>query len=417
VLKIGSITDMTGARGLQQKRWYDLMAKLYNDAGGWKIGNDTYKVQIVMYDTQGNVQTAKDLLTRAVLQDGCKFIIGWAITGSADVDTTITEPNKVIVFTEDNTGQGTNPKYQYYYGDDTTFATSFSYGIYRDLVKNGAKSYVSVKPDNQIGHFLDPIFNTLWKATNPNINYLGTVWVSPDTVDYGPIGTKIESMHPDVADLTMEGFIPNSIPQTYVALYNNGFKGIILPGIMSQNVLDNLVTSVGKAAVEGGEVMTVDPYTWQQDVRMRSLMDAYVKNYGKWEADAILSMFYWLALESAINHTQSVDTDVIKAYLDNSPAPVQVLDGELNMIARPDVNNYRTTSGLASGRIGVVHDGKLVAGPWATAKDAYLLTIKNNNWIDIYKEYWLKYGYPKFSDYDVANSTLHYSDLGITGQD
>ena len=86
VLKIGAVIDMTQSRGLQDKKWYDLIAKLYNDAGGWKIGNDTYQVQMITYDSQGNQTTAKDELTRLVLQDGCKFIIGQVSTGSAAVD-------------------------------------------------------------------------------------------------------------------------------------------------------------------------------------------------------------------------------------------------------------------------------------------------------------------------------------------
>ena len=59
-LKFGAVLNMSSPRGLQDKKWYDLFAKLYNDAGGWKIGNDTYKVQIVTYDSQGNATTAKD---------------------------------------------------------------------------------------------------------------------------------------------------------------------------------------------------------------------------------------------------------------------------------------------------------------------------------------------------------------------
>ena len=416
VLKIGAVIDLTAARGLQTKNWYNLMAKLYNDAGGWKIGNDTYKVQMIIYDTQGNVTTAKDELTRLVLNDGCKYIIGFNITGSADVDATVTEPNKVIAVAEDLTNQGVNPKYQYYFPTGNFFQNADIYKICVDMVKKGVKSYVSVKPDNQVGHFMDPAINAAWKLADPNINYLGTVYVPAGTVDWGPIGTKIKSYNADCVDIIYLGFIPNSIPNTYRALSDVGYKGIILPGLMSQAVLDSLVGTVGKAAVEGGETPSNDCRTWQNDPYQRSLIEAYVAEYGKWETDADPSAFEGLA--AMINGAQSVDTDVVKAYWDNSPPEFVVTTGMKMYFARPELGNNRTVSGCLSGQLGLIRDGQLVAsGTWTTLKDHYLFTIQTQNMVDAYKAYWDEYGYPTFPASQEGMETFHYSDLGITGQD
>jgi branched-chain amino acid transport system substrate-binding protein len=415
VLKIGAVIDMTGAKGLQTKKWYDLMANLYNDAGGWKIGNDTYKVQMVLYDTQGNLTTAKDELTRLVLQDGVKFVIGYSVTSSADVDNTVTEPNKVIVFTEDLTNQGGNPKYNYYYSTGNIFQYSV---VTADMVRYGIKSYVSVKPDNQVGRVSDTSSIASWKLADPNIDYKGTVWVATNTIDWGPIATKIKSYNADCADLTMLGTIANAVPNTYRALYDANFKGVILPGQMTQAILDNLVVTVGKAAIEGGEVPVSDPYTWQQEPRMRSLMEAYVKAYGKWENDATNCLNGFFALEAAINATQSVDVEVIKAYMDNSPAPCLHLGGITKYFARPELGNYRTVSACFSTQSGLIRDGKLVAsGNWATDKGQYLRTIKMKNMIDTYKAYWEQYGYPTFPAAEKGFETFHFTDLGITGHD
>jgi ABC-type branched-subunit amino acid transport system substrate-binding protein len=407
---------MTGARGLQTSNWYKLMAKLYNDAGGWKIGNDTYKVEMVIYNTQGSVTTAKDLLTRAVLQDGCKFMLGWTITGSADVDSTVTELNKVIVVNADMTNQSSNPKYNYMYPRGMFFQNADVYKICTDMVKKGVKSYVSVKPDSQIGRTMDPTINVAWKLSDPNIDYKGTVWVSPSTVDWGPIATKIKSYNADCADIIYLGYIPQSIPNIYRALYDVGFKGYILPGQMSQAILDALVVTVGKAAIEGGEVPGADAYTWQTEPRMRSLMDTYVKEYGKWESDGDVSEF--LIIEAAINATQSVDTDVIKAWWDNSPPPIQTRGGLIQYFARPDVGNNRTVMGCSSGQLGLIRDGKLVgSGTFTAVKDHYLLTIKTQNFVDAYKAYWEKYGYPTFPASQKGTESFHYTDIGITGKD
>jgi branched-chain amino acid transport system substrate-binding protein len=416
VLKIGAVIDLTGSRGLGGKKWLDLAAKLYNDAGGWKIGNDTYKVQMVIYDSQGNVTTAKDELTRLVLNDGCKFIVSWSITGNADVDATVTEPNKVIVINEDLTNQAVNPKYQYFFPCGNFFQNADIYKICVDTVKKGVKSYLSVKPDNQVGRVMDPAINAAWKLASPSIDYKGTVWVPATTIDWGPVATKIKSYNADCVDIIYLGFIPNSIPNTYRALSDVGYKGIILPGLMTQYVLDSLVGFVGKAAVEAGEVPGADAYTWQQEPHQRALMDAYVKEYGSWSSDG--NMMSFQILEAAINATQSVDTDVIKAYMDNSPAPVQLPGGLQQYFARPELGNNRTISGCTSGQLGVIRDGKLVgSGTFTTTKDHYLFTIKTKNLIDIFKVYWAQYGYPKFPAAEKGMETFKYTDLGITGQD
>jgi hypothetical protein len=217
-------------------------------------------------------------------------------------------------------------------------------------------------------------------------------------------------------DLIYEGFIPNSIPNTYRVLNDVGYKGVILPGLMTQAVLDTLVVTVGKASLEGGETPQCNPYQWQQDPRMRALMDAYVKEYGKWEADGDPNDF--LILEAAIKATQSVDTDVIKAYMDNSPAPVQYLAGLTQYFARPDLGNNRTICGSVSGMLGVIRDGKQVSsGTVITTKDQYLYTIQTRGLVDAYKAYWAQYGYPKFPAAQKGQESFHYTDLGITGQD
>ena len=218
VLKIGAVIDMRNARGIQGKKWLDLFAKLYNDAGGWKIGNDTYKIQMVLYDSQGNTTTAKDELTRLVLQDGVKFVLGQISTGSAQVDTTITEPNHVITIHEDLTNLAAVPTNQYFYTTGNYFANALLYKIYVDMASKGTKSYVSVKPDNQVGRTMDPGLITAWALGAPNAKYLGTIWVDPNTIDYSPVATKVKSLNPDVVDLVYVGYIPNSIPQMYRAL-------------------------------------------------------------------------------------------------------------------------------------------------------------------------------------------------------
>src|SRR5512136_793336 len=50
ILKIGTVAPLTLKEGVEIKRWMELFAKVVNEKGGWKIGNDTYKLQSIVYD-------------------------------------------------------------------------------------------------------------------------------------------------------------------------------------------------------------------------------------------------------------------------------------------------------------------------------------------------------------------------------
>jgi ABC-type branched-subunit amino acid transport system substrate-binding protein len=416
VLKLGTTAPMNSPFGLQAKKWFDLYSKIINDGGGLKLGGKTYQVQIIVYDDQGDVTKAEDNIRRLVLQDGCKYILGGQ-TNQASVDVTITEPNKVLVVGSDQTNNSSDPKNQYYFTTGNYFTNALQFIIERDVVAGGAKSYVSVKPDNQMGHFIDNILAASWKIASPDIKNLGTVFVDPATVDFGPVATKVVNLHPDCADLNYLGMIPNSVVQMYRALADNGFKGVILPGIISKNDVANLNTMVGKDFIEGGEVFSQDPTGYQKDPRMLSFFDAYVKTYGKLETDNTAVTNGMFLLEEAFNATQSVDVETIKAYLDKSNHPVRTSLGWEALFARPDLNNLRTICGGYSHPVQKITNGELVNFSVVPLKDQYLFSIISNRLVDTYKAYWAQYGYPVFPDEEKGKNSLKFSDFGIIGQD
>jgi branched-chain amino acid transport system substrate-binding protein len=416
-LKFGTTVGMASISGVALKRWNDLIAKLYNDKGGWEIGGERYEVEMITYDNQADSIKAKNDLERLVLQDGCKFILGG--TGTVGVDLTITEPNKVICFGNDFTNASSDPKVQYYYTTGNYFNNALVYVVCKDVVAKGVKSYVSIKPDTQMGHFIDNIMNGTWKLAAPDVKYLGTVYFDPTTADFSPIATKAKSFNPDCIDLIYCGLITGVVPQLYSSLRDVDFKGIVLPGIADADTVANLVTKVGKEFIEGGESFSSDSRLVQnQDPKMKALMDAYAKEYGELDTAASAGPGQiWFVVEDAINATQSVDVEVIKAYLDNSKGSVRHLSGFTKLFARPDLGNYRTICGGWSHPVVMIHDGELVPIGVVTLKDQYLFSVLSNGLVDTYKKYWEEYGYPTFPNEEKGENTLNYSDLGITGHD
>ena len=414
-LKIGASASLNGPMGIASKNWFELYAKMTNDAGGLKIGADTYNVEFVIYDDQGDATKSADNCKRAVLDDGVKFwLAGQAAAPPMEI--AITDPAKVINIGYDMTGAGAKPEVAYYWTVGGFFNSGLMYRVYNDVVAEGVMSYVSVKPDNEMGHFADMGLNNVWKLSGPDVKALGTVFVNPATVDFSAVATKAISSSPDCVDLTYLGLIPNSVPQMYRALADAGYEGIILPGIMSQDELDQLVQAVGKEIVEGGECPSYDT-TDQTDPRMRSFLDAYEQTYGGADITTTNVMDEMLVLEDALVRAGSIDTDAVKAALDEGNHPVQSLLGRIQLFARAEVDPSRASSAGGSNPIARIVDGKLTNFSFATVKDQYLVTVAANNLVEAYKPYWAEKGYPTFPEVEKAQSTMKWSDIGITGQD
>ena len=78
-LKIGAIGSLSGggtAWGLAIQRGAELAVDEVNKAGGLKVGDKTYKVELLMRDDQYTGQGGKTAAERLVFQDKVKFIVG-----------------------------------------------------------------------------------------------------------------------------------------------------------------------------------------------------------------------------------------------------------------------------------------------------------------------------------------------------
>ena len=99
-LKVGAIGSLSGggtAWGQAIQRGTQLAADDANAAGGVKVGDKTYKVEIVMYDDKYTGQGGKDAAERLVFQDKVKYIIGPIGSNPALSTVAVTTPEKVVV--------------------------------------------------------------------------------------------------------------------------------------------------------------------------------------------------------------------------------------------------------------------------------------------------------------------------------
>jgi branched-chain amino acid transport system substrate-binding protein len=76
---LGAAVSQTGkfsVSGIFTKEGYDFAVEKINAAGGVKIGNETYKLEVKYYDDESDAARATQLAERLVSQDGVKFILG-----------------------------------------------------------------------------------------------------------------------------------------------------------------------------------------------------------------------------------------------------------------------------------------------------------------------------------------------------
>src|ERR1700693_1267425 len=79
VVTIGRIEAQTGANaiyGWMSSQGTALAVDEINKAGGFKVGNKTYKIQLIALDTRGEPKEATVQLKRLIEVDGAKYIFG-----------------------------------------------------------------------------------------------------------------------------------------------------------------------------------------------------------------------------------------------------------------------------------------------------------------------------------------------------
>jgi branched-chain amino acid transport system substrate-binding protein len=99
-LKIGAIGSLSGggtAWGQAIQRGAQIAVDEANAAGGVKVGDKTYKIEMLMYDDKYNGQGGKDAAERLVHQDKVKFIIGPIGSNPVLSTVAVTTPEKVVV--------------------------------------------------------------------------------------------------------------------------------------------------------------------------------------------------------------------------------------------------------------------------------------------------------------------------------
>lgn len=84
-LNIGVSDALTGGAavyGLPQSNAVHMAAEEINAAGGVKVGEDNYKLNVIAYDDKANPTEASNAVRKLIDRDGVKFILGFCCSGA-----------------------------------------------------------------------------------------------------------------------------------------------------------------------------------------------------------------------------------------------------------------------------------------------------------------------------------------------
>jgi branched-chain amino acid transport system substrate-binding protein len=282
-LKVGVLGVMSGPAaswGLVNKYCTETSAQAYNQAGGVKIGADTYKIEVVSIDDKNDPKLAVSGAERLTKQEGIKYVIG------PNVDTTAAS----VVPVMEAAGAMNFPYafskslYTKPHGNSVLgMIASYQAGpiIYKYLKeKKGVKAVAFVArnesdPLNQRKEGVEAAKKLGLKITASEDTY------EPGTSDFMPVMTRVVKTKPDL--IVLSGAAPADAPSLIKTARELGYKG----QISTETAQDiKILTEVAGKAAEGfisvGGAST--PEIRSDD--MAKFAERYAKVAGEWNDEA-----------------------------------------------------------------------------------------------------------------------------------
>jgi branched-chain amino acid transport system substrate-binding protein len=341
-LVIGGIAFLTGpaaAGGMATKAGWELAVDKINDAGGLKIGNDTYKVKLIVEDDAMSLDQASTAATKLIQKDGAKFIVGplidafknamYPITSQAGVLLACVDTcnaSRAITYEGNTDVSKDRPLYiRAHWANDEVTPYLLAY-LKAHYPKAKKVAVCGVTEACTVG-----IYNWLkGELAKKGLERVGALeQMAPDTADYTPPVTRLLSAKPDAI------FVAVGTPMTWgfvlKAARELGFKGPIFCATHLDVEFTNMVAGGKNTDIFGVGITLKDMAPLSQ--AMKDAHKSYVA-HGYPEKDEISDVYLvgyngmWVLLQ-AIQKAQSFDAaTVVKAYEKlTKPGSLQTLWG------------------------------------------------------------------------------------------
>jgi branched-chain amino acid transport system substrate-binding protein len=212
IYKIGAPLPMTGGvspEGLRMKAGYDLWAKTQNEAGGIKVGDEAYKVEIVYSDYQSNTPRAVQSAELMITEGKVDALFAPFGSGATKAVSAISEKYGVpMIAAQAASAQVYDQGFKYLFGMYTPNSTIVQPLVDLVIEKNPAVKKVALLARNDLFPLALAEEFTAY-AKSKGLDVVSDQKFPIGTVDFGSALTQIRALRPDWVYVT--GYVNDMI--------------------------------------------------------------------------------------------------------------------------------------------------------------------------------------------------------------
>jgi len=328
-LKIGFVGVTSGpaaAWGISNQRSMETRAAWINEQGGYTIGETTYDIEIVSFDTQKDPKRAIAGFER-MAQEGIRFVVGPNVDDGAAAARPVAEANDIVYFPY------AFPKELYSApASNAVLSMIANYqsgpAIYRHLMENEGVKTVAFVAANES----DPLSQRdsgVAAAKELGLEVVSdSVTYQVDTTDFSPVITPVLRTQPDL--LVLSGVSPANAPQLIRSARELGFQGLI----STETAQDAQVLREGAGDLANG-FMSVGGASTEElaSEEMNEFVSRYTEMFGEYNDESNTKVY---ALEYILETLKAdpaglEDIGAFKTAMDNLDIPNPFMNGDARM--------------------------------------------------------------------------------------
>lgn len=282
-LKIGFLGVMSGPSaswGLVNRYCIEVAAKEINRRGGWQIGGDKYRVEVVSIDDRKDPKISVAGAERLVYEEGVKYIIGPNTAATAAAIAPVIHKAGAI-----NIAYALSRKLYAPPNTNSILGMIAPYQsgpmIYRHLRDNNGVKTVSFVAGNEP----DPLAQRddgLAAARSLGLQVLDAdATYEAGATDFFPVMSRVVAKRPDL--IVLSGVAPANAPLLIKAARRQGYKGLL----STETAQDASVLKEGAGALADGFISVGGASNEQIRSReMEQFIERYKDHVGEWNDEA-----------------------------------------------------------------------------------------------------------------------------------
>ena len=328
-LKIGFVGVTSGPKaawGISNVRCMQTRANWINEEGGIQIGDKTYEIEIVTWDTQDNTTRAKEGMEKMV-QEGIRYVVGPNTDPTAAAVRPVAEKDGVVYFPY------AFPKELYSKpAGNAVLGMIANYqsgpAIYRYLKENKGIKTIAFLAANE-SDALSQRAGGVAAAKSLGLDVVAEDAYQSDTRDFAPVVTPIVRLKPDL--LVLSGVAGGTAPLIIRAARELGYEGLM----SAETAQDAKQLAEGAGDLANGFISVGGAST--PEIRtplMEEFIRRYTEDWGQYDDESNTKVYALeYILETLKANPEAIDdVAVFQKAMDTFEAPNPFVKGDAKLV-------------------------------------------------------------------------------------